>query len=417
MPDIVDSRSLSSDWYPPSSVPGPTRNRVTFAEVMVDQVTKALSDIWSHSGQGLLIIRSPQCNPSTDSDKESHLPSHSGYATPPYSEPESSAHCFHNQCRSMICQTSSLRVFVREILRRSKTTGWTLQAASCYIEAVRPIVGRLLEKDANERLPERHFPSNGEEMSKRAALSGSPTKESHATFKFVSNLLSESANSKDKRGCSDQDTAIRSDLSKLLCPRLTFLAALCLASKFMHDRCCSNRFWANLSGLSVEEVAEAFYETSAARVDAISVISVDYAHTHFDLSHHHDYLCFLYPTHSSKPAHRSSFPSPSPTGHSQGTTNSKRPSRIQLLEPVEQSADFTLQHVHQPGNLQRCDLVATAFSECSTRVTIVGSFQPGIEGRGGDFVERFGSSAAAPRGTVVSVKRFRGPIGNRKPAE
>ncbi len=37
--------------------------------------------------------------------------------------------------------------------------------------------------------------------------------------------------------------------SPLLCPRWTFLASLILASKFIQDTCCSNRVWAQLSGL------------------------------------------------------------------------------------------------------------------------------------------------------------------------
>lgn len=42
--------------------------------------------------------------------------------------------------------------------------------------------------------------------------------------------------------------------SPLLCPRRTFLAALILASKFLQDRCYSNRAWAKLSGLPPREV-------------------------------------------------------------------------------------------------------------------------------------------------------------------
>jgi PHO85 cyclin-5 len=42
--------------------------------------------------------------------------------------------------------------------------------------------------------------------------------------------------------------------SPLLCPRRTFLASLILASKFLQDRCYSNRAWAKLSGLSPREI-------------------------------------------------------------------------------------------------------------------------------------------------------------------
>ncbi|TFK54190.1 hypothetical protein OE88DRAFT_1624660, partial [Heliocybe sulcata] len=42
--------------------------------------------------------------------------------------------------------------------------------------------------------------------------------------------------------------------SPLLCPRRTFLASLILASKFMQDKCYSNRAWAKLSGLHPREI-------------------------------------------------------------------------------------------------------------------------------------------------------------------
>lgn len=43
--------------------------------------------------------------------------------------------------------------------------------------------------------------------------------------------------------------------SPLLCPRRSFLAALILATKFLQDRCYSNRHWAQLTGLAPREVS------------------------------------------------------------------------------------------------------------------------------------------------------------------
>ena len=43
-------------------------------------------------------------------------------------------------------------------------------------------------------------------------------------------------------------------LSPLLCPRRKLLAALILASKFLQDRCYSNRAWDKLFGLPPREV-------------------------------------------------------------------------------------------------------------------------------------------------------------------
>ena len=42
--------------------------------------------------------------------------------------------------------------------------------------------------------------------------------------------------------------------SPLLCPRRAFLASLILASKFLQDKCYSNRAWAKLSGLPPREI-------------------------------------------------------------------------------------------------------------------------------------------------------------------
>ncbi|KAH9051403.1 hypothetical protein EDB83DRAFT_2397902 [Lactarius deliciosus] len=42
--------------------------------------------------------------------------------------------------------------------------------------------------------------------------------------------------------------------SPLLCPRRAFLASLILASKFMQDKCYSNRAWAKLAGLPAREI-------------------------------------------------------------------------------------------------------------------------------------------------------------------
>ena len=108
-----------------------------------------------------------------------------------------------------------LQGFVQELIRRSRTSGTVLQTALCYIEAVR------------RKLP------------KIASASASPVKETTA-----------------EGSSQDDELATPESLvpSPLLCPRRTFLASLILASKFLQDRCYSNRAWAKLSGLSPREV-------------------------------------------------------------------------------------------------------------------------------------------------------------------
>jgi hypothetical protein len=58
-----------------------------------------------------------------------------------------------------------------------------------------------------------------------------------------------------KSGTSSEDFPTRPLLpSPLLCPRRAFLASLILASKFMQDKCYSNRAWAKLAGLPAREI-------------------------------------------------------------------------------------------------------------------------------------------------------------------
>ena len=108
-----------------------------------------------------------------------------------------------------------LQGFVQELIRRSRTSGTVLQTALCYIEAVRrklpDIVGAPV---APVKEPSPEEPSQDREATSTEPLVPSP----------------------------------------LLCPRRTFLASLILASKFLQDRCYSNRAWAKLSGLSPREV-------------------------------------------------------------------------------------------------------------------------------------------------------------------
>ena len=108
-----------------------------------------------------------------------------------------------------------LQGFVQELIRRSRTSGTVLQTALCYIEAVR------------RKLPE------------IAKASAAPAKET-----------TPDETSQDSELVSPEPLIP----SPLLCPRRTFLASLILASKFLQDRCCSNRAWAKLSGLSPREV-------------------------------------------------------------------------------------------------------------------------------------------------------------------
>ncbi|RUO96075.1 hypothetical protein BC936DRAFT_142668 [Jimgerdemannia flammicorona] len=103
----------------------------------------------------------------------------------------------------------SLRVFIQEVLRRSRTTYSTLQTALFYLFRVKnAIVTRLRERAARE-------------------LETGPTPK-----------IAGQCNEDDLIGCG----------------RRMFLAALMVASKYLQDKNYRNRAWAKISGLSVHEI-------------------------------------------------------------------------------------------------------------------------------------------------------------------
>lgn len=120
-----------------------------------------------------------------------------------------------DSCLSGKPGVAPLHGFVQELIRRSRTSGTVLQTALCYIEAVRRKLPEIVGAPAAS--------------AKEAAPEGPP---------------------QVQQATSTEPLAP----SPLLCPRRTFLASLILASKFLQDRCYSNRAWAKLSGLSPREV-------------------------------------------------------------------------------------------------------------------------------------------------------------------
>ena len=111
-------------------------------------------------------------------------------------------------CLSGKPSVAPLQDFLQELIRRSRTSWTVLQTALCYIEAAR----RKLPEIANAPV--------------------APVKES---------TLGES--SQDSEPTPPEPLVP----SPLLCLRRTFLASLIPASKFLQDRCYSNRAWVKLS--------------------------------------------------------------------------------------------------------------------------------------------------------------------------
>jgi len=173
-----------------------------------------------------------------------------------------------------------MKTFVHEVLRRSRTSGNILQAALCYLEAIRSKVPEILQQ---ERMGIRaHYqpdtliqPATDAELMREAELASleeTPvivdpddplktvvSKDCDADFDAQDSFETKSAYS----SCSLQvqpsesftlSSSTSSLPSPLLCPRRAFLASLILASKFFQDKCYSNRAWAKLSGLPPREI-------------------------------------------------------------------------------------------------------------------------------------------------------------------
>ncbi|KAJ7156725.1 hypothetical protein C8R46DRAFT_834435, partial [Mycena filopes] len=168
----------------------------------------------------------------------------------------------------------TIKRFVHEVLRRSRTSGSVLQTALCYLEAIRPKVPELIRKEqsgqgsASEYDSEsRVTPATAAELLLEAQLSSmnfdyTPDEDvvmdtlrvsykdiaCTATLSFTSSAIVEDQIAKST-GTSSAPLP-----SPLLCPRRAFLASLILASKFTQDKCYSNCAWAKLVDLPACEI-------------------------------------------------------------------------------------------------------------------------------------------------------------------
>ncbi len=179
-----------------------------------------------------------------------------------------------------------LKTFVHEVLRRSRTSCSVLQTALCYIEALRSKIPELVHQErTGEGIRGEVDQSTRVVFSDDPCLQESPKEvsideiidpvhlvgsENHLnddappTVRMLDdNSLTVPEVSSWQSG-SDVEKKVRSHLedlpslpplpSPLLCPRRAFLASLILASKFMQDKCYSNRAWAKLAGLPAREI-------------------------------------------------------------------------------------------------------------------------------------------------------------------
>ncbi|GAA5960787.1 hypothetical protein JCM21900_006872 [Sporobolomyces salmonicolor] len=150
-----------------------------------------------------------------------------------------------------------LHYFVREVLRRSRTSCSTLQLALYYLHNSRREIREAVQKAENSRGEfaklERELAGERERRCAGLPAMGpdaypSPPKSPDAGYDGASS--SSSAASIGERFTH----LLSTQTSPLLCGRRMFLASLICASKYLQDRNYSNRAWAKISGLAVEEI-------------------------------------------------------------------------------------------------------------------------------------------------------------------
>jgi hypothetical protein len=168
-----------------------------------------------------------------------------------------------------------LKTFVHEVLRRSRTSCSVLQTALCYIEALRLRVPELVQQeqigegirgevDQGMRVLSQDDPRLNESPKDIdpvhfASSEGQFSDDAPPTVRMLDvSLLTMPGTAvpfeKKARTSSEDLPSLPPLPSPLLCPRRTFLASLILASKFMQDKCYSNRAWAKLAGLPAREI-------------------------------------------------------------------------------------------------------------------------------------------------------------------
>ncbi|TFK68657.1 hypothetical protein BDN72DRAFT_858209 [Pluteus cervinus] len=236
------------------------RNKL--AAHLVEQAIRSLSEIWrpqdiptifltsapSFQGQTTAKVGS-QLSRLTKSFNTTHLPSPVTPTISPTTPVRAVTGSSHSAPKANPEGLTPIKPFVHEVLRRSRTSGYVLQTALCYLEAIRPKIPGLV-----------HAPST----------SSSAPRISHDVIQDLAEPCSQLENGLNTVRIRDEDdidssvanTASESLLSPspdlpspLLCPRRAFLASLILASKFTQDKCYSNRAWAKLCGLPPREIS------------------------------------------------------------------------------------------------------------------------------------------------------------------
>lgn len=130
-----------------------------------------------------------------------------------------------------------LRQFIKEVLRRSRSTCSTLQTALYYIHKSRDAIRDRVKAADDAKVELARMWENGPNGHYASAFPSPP---------FDS----------DDRAASSRVAAalVARTRDPIVCGRRMFLAALICASKFLQDRTYSNRAWAKISSLPVQEI-------------------------------------------------------------------------------------------------------------------------------------------------------------------
>ncbi|KAM0751994.1 hypothetical protein T439DRAFT_198722 [Meredithblackwellia eburnea MCA 4105] len=151
----------------------------------------------------------------------------------------SSSHCSMAKDESSVLP---LQYFIKEVLRRSRTSCSTLQVALYYLHKSRREIRAAIARCATE----------AKEKRDREDREGYPSPPL-TPRESLEDLL---GRRKDGSNSSQEDSSDAAGASPVLCGRRMFLSALITASKFLQDKNYSNRAWAKISGLSPREITK-----------------------------------------------------------------------------------------------------------------------------------------------------------------
>lgn len=139
-----------------------------------------------------------------------------------------------------------LRYFIREVLRRSRSTCSTLQTALFYIHKSREAIKARVIAAEEARVELAKLRSGSADFWAMA---------DNAQFSLDASVLSLSIDKADRKSPSAiAAMLIAKTKDPVVCGRRMFLASLICASKLLQDRTYSNRAWAKISSLPVQEI-------------------------------------------------------------------------------------------------------------------------------------------------------------------